>query len=178
YTKGGKPTLDANPGPGSVFSYWGGDCSGAIASCQLTMDTDKTVYAVFTSGTKTEPSPSPCPSPSSSSSAGPTVGPPGPGCGSPSASPSASPCPSASPTVAPTPCPSPPAHRRPWTTVVCERTSRGKAADCLTRHLRNHGYGIERDSAHDFEAEKHQPSKHKAVLAAHRLRGKGFKEAH
>src|SRR5438874_13700965 len=56
-TKGNTPTLTANAGPGSVFSYWGGDCSGA-SDCKLTMDSNKDVTAVFSSGSSPQPSPS------------------------------------------------------------------------------------------------------------------------
>ena len=62
--------------------------------------------------------------------------------------------------------------------MVCVRRIHAKAEKCLTRHLRNHGYGVERDGPGVFEAQRRQPSKAKAVLAAQRLRAKGFKKAH
>src|SRR2546423_3414868 len=45
--KGSKPSLTARPGPGSVFSCWGGDCSGTNATAPLTMDSSKDCTAVF-----------------------------------------------------------------------------------------------------------------------------------
>ena len=61
---------------------------------------------------------------------------------------------------------------------LCAGKTKAKADACLTQHLRNHGYGVERDGPGHFEAQKHQPSKSKAVLAAQNLRSKGFKDAH
>ena len=175
YNKGDKTTLNADPGPTTVFSYWGGDCAGSSATCDLTMEANKTVYAVFSSGSP-QPSPSGCPTASSSPSTGAAVAPAGPGC-TPTASASPTPCPSGSSSA--TPCPSPTPPMRPvWTTVVCARKTKAKADACLTQHLRNHGYGVERDGPGHFEAQKRQPSKSKAVLAAQNLRSKGFKDAH
>ncbi|HEY4589081.1 MAG TPA: hypothetical protein VII86_07625, partial [Thermoanaerobaculia bacterium] len=39
-------TLTANPAAGSTFGGWGGACTGT-GSCQLTMNADKTVSAIF-----------------------------------------------------------------------------------------------------------------------------------
>ncbi len=40
-------SLSASPDPNSVFDHWGGDCSGG-GTCDLPMDVDYTVTAVFT----------------------------------------------------------------------------------------------------------------------------------
>ena len=43
-------TLIANPGPGSFFDHWTGDCAGRGNPCILTMDSNKSVTAYFTLG--------------------------------------------------------------------------------------------------------------------------------
>jgi hypothetical protein len=48
----------------------------------------------------------------------------------------------------------------------------------MTHQLKNHGYSIERDGPHQFEVQKRQPSRHKAVRAAKRLRSHGYANAH
>ena len=40
-------TLDASADAGYLFERWGGDCSGAVPACSLTMDADKAVTASF-----------------------------------------------------------------------------------------------------------------------------------
>jgi hypothetical protein len=40
-------TLTAVPAAGSAFSAWSGDCAGSATTCQLTIDTAKTVTATF-----------------------------------------------------------------------------------------------------------------------------------
>ncbi|GAB1386194.1 hypothetical protein MASR1M59_13420 [Melaminivora sp.] len=44
---GSSTTLTATAAPGSIFAGWGGACSGTAATCNLTMDGNKTVTAVF-----------------------------------------------------------------------------------------------------------------------------------
>jgi|GEM_PF-3440072 len=47
---GTKITLLATPTPGSPFFGWNGDCSGSQTTCTLTVDGNKTVNAVFSTG--------------------------------------------------------------------------------------------------------------------------------
>jgi len=47
YTSGTPVSLTATPASGSIFTGWGGDCSGT-GSCQVTMDAAKSVTATFT----------------------------------------------------------------------------------------------------------------------------------
>jgi uncharacterized delta-60 repeat protein len=57
YGTGSTITLVATPAAGSYFSGWTGPCNGGAGSqaltCMVTMDADKTVTALFTSGTQT-----------------------------------------------------------------------------------------------------------------------------
>jgi murein DD-endopeptidase MepM/ murein hydrolase activator NlpD len=48
FTSGAVVTLTATPATGSTFAGWSGACSGT-GTCTVTMDTDKTVTATFTS---------------------------------------------------------------------------------------------------------------------------------
>jgi hypothetical protein len=50
-------TLTATPAAGSSFTGWGGACSGT-GKCTLTMNSDKSVTAQFTSGPPPPPPPS------------------------------------------------------------------------------------------------------------------------
>lgn len=50
YPTGGTATLKANPAAGSVFTGWGGACSGT-GICEVTMDTNKQVTANFSRAT-------------------------------------------------------------------------------------------------------------------------------
>jgi hypothetical protein len=43
-------TLTATPAPGSLFTAWGGACSGATPTCTVTMDAAKSVSANFDTG--------------------------------------------------------------------------------------------------------------------------------
>jgi hypothetical protein len=40
-------TLTASPGPGYMFTGWGGDCSGTALTCNLTMSASRNVVATF-----------------------------------------------------------------------------------------------------------------------------------
>lgn len=51
YPAGSEVTLTATPSSGSVFTGWGGACSGS-ASCSLTMSADQAVSATFALATK------------------------------------------------------------------------------------------------------------------------------
>jgi hypothetical protein len=46
-------TLTATPDAGWSFSSWTGDCAGQVNPCNLTMDVNKTVSAIFTTNTST-----------------------------------------------------------------------------------------------------------------------------
>ena len=48
YPEGTVVTLTAQPGKGSAFTSWSGDCSGTGISCQVTMDAERAVTATFT----------------------------------------------------------------------------------------------------------------------------------
>ena len=50
FDHGTQVTLTANPGPGSRFVSWGGDCSGARRTCTVTLDGDQIVRAAFEPG--------------------------------------------------------------------------------------------------------------------------------
>lgn len=53
-------TLTASPNSGSVFGGWSGDCSGTNTTCTLTMNSNKSVTAIFnSSGGGPTPSSSP-----------------------------------------------------------------------------------------------------------------------
>jgi Divergent InlB B-repeat domain len=45
---GTRVALTATPAPGSSFSGWGGDCSGAASPCTVTVDAARNVTATFT----------------------------------------------------------------------------------------------------------------------------------
>jgi hypothetical protein len=47
YVTGSQVTLQATPNPGWTFLYWLGDSGGGATNVTLTMDSDKTVQAVF-----------------------------------------------------------------------------------------------------------------------------------
>jgi Tol biopolymer transport system component len=48
YPEGTVVTLTAQPGKGSTFTSWSGDCSGTATTCQVTMDAAHAVTATFT----------------------------------------------------------------------------------------------------------------------------------
>lgn len=48
YESGTQVTLTAVPASGGSFVEWSGDCSGSATTCELTMDSDKSVTATFT----------------------------------------------------------------------------------------------------------------------------------
>jgi hypothetical protein len=56
---GTQVTLTATPAPGSSFSGWGGDCSGAAASCTVTVDVARNVTASFTANPPPPPTAGP-----------------------------------------------------------------------------------------------------------------------
>jgi hypothetical protein len=47
YAEGTVVTLTATPDPGHEFDGWGGDCSGATLTCQVTVDDVRSVLATF-----------------------------------------------------------------------------------------------------------------------------------
>ena len=47
YASSASVTLAAAPGPASVFTGWGGDCSGAALTCTVTMSVARSVRAQF-----------------------------------------------------------------------------------------------------------------------------------
>ena len=47
YSQGSLVTVTASPASGYAFDHWEGDCSGT-GTCQVTMDADKSVTAIFT----------------------------------------------------------------------------------------------------------------------------------
>lgn len=47
FPTGSTVTLSAVPAPGTQFSSWGGDCSGTVPTCSLTMGGPKSVTATF-----------------------------------------------------------------------------------------------------------------------------------
>ncbi|MDP2789067.1 MAG: hypothetical protein Q8O46_03395 [bacterium] len=47
FVNGASITITANPGSGSTFSSWGGDCGGTTSTCNLTMNSDRFVTANF-----------------------------------------------------------------------------------------------------------------------------------
>jgi hypothetical protein len=47
FTPGTVVTLTPTPDTGNVFAYWSGACTGKLATCVVTMNTDTTVEAVF-----------------------------------------------------------------------------------------------------------------------------------
>ncbi len=47
YGQGTVATLTATPSEGSIFSGWGGACSGTASNCQQTMSQDYSVSAGF-----------------------------------------------------------------------------------------------------------------------------------
>ena len=47
FQPGTNVTLTATPDPDSSFAGWGGDCTGTVPTCALTMDMDKWVFAYF-----------------------------------------------------------------------------------------------------------------------------------
>ena len=51
FDTGAQVRLTATPGSGSRFSGWTGACTGAAATCTVTMDAAKSVQAVFTQST-------------------------------------------------------------------------------------------------------------------------------
>ena len=53
FSGGGELTLTAIPTSGWSFDHWGGHCSGSQNPVTITMDSDKTVYAYFTTPTPT-----------------------------------------------------------------------------------------------------------------------------
>ncbi len=55
YYQGESVTLAAAPAGGSIFAGWGGDCSGAAASCTVSMGATRSVTATFNSATVPAP---------------------------------------------------------------------------------------------------------------------------
>jgi uncharacterized repeat protein (TIGR02543 family) len=50
YYSGTPVQVVATPAPGYIFTGWGGDCSGAPATCTVTMNADRTATATFSNG--------------------------------------------------------------------------------------------------------------------------------
>lgn len=65
FAAGSIVTLTASPASGWAFSHWGGNSNGSGNIINMTMDSDKTVYAYFTNDSVSTPTPAPTATPAS-----------------------------------------------------------------------------------------------------------------